>query len=43
MADNSVSLPGNKNVLFTNRQLVTLMWPLLLEQMLAIAVGYRYG
>ena len=39
MADNSVSLPGNKNVLFTNRQLVTLMWPLLLEQMLAIAVG----
>ena len=39
MADNPVSLPGNKNVLFTNRQLVTLMWPLLLEQMLAIAVG----
>ena len=39
MADKSVSLQGNKSVLFTNRQLVTLMWPLLLEQMLAIAVG----
>ena len=39
MADKSVSLQGNKSVLFTNRQLITLMWPLLLEQMLAIAVG----
>ena len=39
MADKAVSLRGEKNVMFTNRQLVALMWPLLLEQMLAIAVG----
>ena len=39
MADKAVSLRGEQNVMFTNRQLVTLMWPLLLEQMLAIAVG----
>ena len=39
MADKAVSLRGEKNVMFTNRQLVALMWPLLLEQMLAITVG----
>lgn len=39
MADKAVSLCGEKNVMFTNRQLVALMWPLLLEQMLAITVG----
>ena len=39
MADKAVSLRGEQNTMFTNRQLVALMWPLLLEQMLAIAVG----
>ena len=39
MADKAVSLRGEQNAMFTNRQLVALMWPLLLEQMLAIAVG----
>ena len=39
MADKAVFLRGEKNVMFTNRQLVALMWPLLLEQMLAITVG----
>lgn len=39
MADKAVSLRGEQTVLFTNRQLVALMWPLLLEQFLAITVG----
>lgn len=39
MADKAVSLRGGQTVLFTNRQLVALMWPLLLEQFLAITVG----
>ena len=39
MADNPVALRGDKKIMFTNRQLISLMWPLLLEQMLAIAVG----
>ena len=39
MADKAVSLRGEQTVLFTNRQLVALMWPLLLEQLLAITVG----
>ena len=43
MADKAVSLRGEKNVMFTNRQLVALMWPLLLEQMLAITVGLADG
>ena len=29
----------DKEMMFTNRQLVALMWPLLLEQLLAITVG----
>lgn len=35
-----------KERLFTNRQLLTLLWPLIIEQMLEILVGhggYRYG
>ena len=39
MADKAVSLRGEQTVLFTNRQLVALMWPLLLEHILAITVG----
>ena len=39
MANDPVALRGDKKVMFTNRALVSLMWPLLLEQMLAIAVG----
>ena len=30
---------ADKEMMFTNRQLVALMWPLLLEQLLAITVG----
>ena len=30
---------ADKDMMFTNRQLVALMWPLLLEQFLAITVG----
>ena len=30
---------ADKDMMFTNRQLVALMWPLLLEQLLAITVG----
>ena len=39
MANDPVALRDDKKVMFTNRALVSLMWPLLLEQMLAIAVG----
>ena len=39
MANDPIALRGDKKVMFTNRELVSLMWPLLLEQMLAIAVG----
>ena len=39
MANDPAALRGDKKVMFTNRALVSLMWPLLLEQMLAIAVG----
>ena len=39
MADKAASLRREQTVLFTNRQLVALMWPLLLEQFLAITVG----
>ena len=30
---------ADKDMMFTNHQLVALMWPLLLEQFLAITVG----
>lgn len=39
MGTEVLPLQENKKVMFTNRQLVTLMWPLLLEQLLAITVG----
>ena len=32
-----------KERLFTNRQLLTLLWPLIIEQMLEILVGMAYG
>lgn len=39
MENESLSRRADGKPLFTNRQLVALMWPLLLEQLLAITVG----
>lgn len=39
MGSKTAQLRTESGMMFTNRQLVTLMWPLLLEQLLAITVG----
>ena len=39
MGNLAAPVRADKEMMFTNRQLVALMWPLLLEQLLAITVG----